>query len=225
MRFWIVALSMLPVPASPLADAATEEAKAIESDVAKLSERVYRITLDYGLRPNFAASVGADGILLVDTGHEEAATELLGVVSNLDQAEIRDIINTHAHGDHAGGNRAIGKDAVIIGFNDLDTMVSEGALSRGDRTSNRPSGELFDTFYSLRLNGETVWLIPRPGIHSSSDLIVYFVDSEVVHMGDLLLTKSFPAVGPMVKEYMVFLDDVIEAFPDETQFIGGHGPD
>ena len=57
------------------------------------------------------------------------------------------------------------------------------------------------------------------------DLIIYFTESGVVHMGDLLLTQSFPAVGPRVKKYLEILDWVIGEFPPSTIFIGGHGRD
>lgn len=44
-------------------------------------------------------------------------------------------------------------------------------------------------------------------------------------MGDLLLTQSFPACGPMIKKYLEILDRTIEFFPPETKFISGHGRD
>jgi glyoxylase-like metal-dependent hydrolase (beta-lactamase superfamily II) len=44
-------------------------------------------------------------------------------------------------------------------------------------------------------------------------------------MGDLLLTQSFPAVGPNVKEYLKILEKAMDIFPPETKFIGGHGRD
>ena len=44
-------------------------------------------------------------------------------------------------------------------------------------------------------------------------------------MGDLLLTESFPAVGAKVKEYLHILDKVLDIFPSDTIFVGGHGRD
>ena len=187
-----------------------------EKTVVKFSDCVYRITLDFGLRPNMGVSAGPDGILLVDTGHREAAVELLYAVNQIKEGDVRYIINTHSHGDHAGGNKICGENAVVIGYDDLDQMVSEGVLTRGDESSSH---------YSLDFNGEVIRIIPSPGVHSEKDLIIYFTHSEVVHMGDLLLTQSFPAVGPRVKEYLKILDWVMEEFPQGVKFIGGHGRD
>jgi len=187
-----------------------------EKTVIKFSDKVYRVTLNFGLRPNIGVSVGPDGILLVDTGHQEIAEELLSAVNQIMDGDISYIVNTHPHGDHAGGNEKCGADAVIIGYEDLGQMVSEGVLMRGDESNN---------FYSLDFNGEEIRIIPSPGAHSDKDLIIYFTESGVVHMGDLLLTQSFPAVGPRVKKYLEILDWAIDLFPQSTKFIGGHGRD
>jgi len=192
------------------------ESEGVEKTVVRLSDRVYRITLDYGLRPNTGVSGGADGILLVDTGHQEVAGELLAAVRQIRNGDIRYIINTHPHGDHAGGNDSCGENAVVVGYDDLAHLVSEGLLKRGGEANN---------FYSLDFNGEEIQIIPSPGAHSDKDLIIYFTGSGVVHMGDLLLTQSFPAVGPRVKMYLKILDWVVHEFPAGTKFIGGHGRD
>jgi cyclase len=187
-----------------------------EKTVVKFSDQVYRITLDFGLRPNIGVSAGSDGILLVDTGHPEVAGELQTAVRQIKEEDVRYIINTHSHGDHAGGNKTCGGNAIIIGYDDLGQMESEGVLTREDESYN---------FYSFDFNGEEIRIIPSPGAHSDKDLIIYFTDSGVVHMGDLLLTQSFPAVGPRVKKYLEILDWAIALFPQSTKFIGGHGRD
>ncbi len=194
------------------------EADGIENErkVVKFSDHVYRITIDYDLRPNIGISAGADGILLVDTGHKEVAGELLAAISQIKKGDVRYIINTHSHGDHTGGNKACGESAVVIGYDDLDLLVSEGVLKRDDESNN---------IYAFDFNGEEIRIIPSPGAHSDQDLIVYFTESGVVHMGDLLLTQSFPAVGPRVKKYLEILDWIIGKFPKDTKYIGGHGRD
>ena len=82
---------------------------------------------------------------------------------------------------------------------------------------------VFDSFYVLNFSGEKIKLIPYPGVHSGHDMLTYFSTSGVVHMGDLLLSESFPAIGSSIKEYLAFLDKVINIFPAKTIFISGHG--
>ena len=81
------------------------------------------------------------------------------------------------------------------------------------------------TYYYLRFNGEEIRLIPYPGIHSDADMIIYFSNSGVAHMGDLLLSQSFPSVGPKVDQYINLLEKVTGIFPKNTKFISGHGRD
>jgi glyoxylase-like metal-dependent hydrolase (beta-lactamase superfamily II) len=137
-------------------------------------------------------------------------------VNQIKDGNIRYIINTHPHGDHAGGNKTCGGNAVVIGYDDLEKRVSEGVLTQGEGSY---------PFYSMDLNGEEIRIIPSPGAHSSKDLIIHFTQSSVVHMGDLLLTQSFPAVGPRVKKYLEILEWTAKIFPQNTKFIGGHGRD
>jgi glyoxylase-like metal-dependent hydrolase (beta-lactamase superfamily II) len=193
--------------------------------VIQLSSQIYRVTFPYELQTNIGVSAGKDGILLVDTGFKQTAMELIYTVKNLCRKEIKYVINTHLHGDHVSGNIVCGKGATLIDGHNLDKCMSYGVVYPGNGELEGEKGIGFDTYFSLNFNGEKIQIIPYPGVHSDSDLLVYFSSSGVVHMGDLLLTQSFPAVGPKVKEYLDFIDKVIAVFPKDTKFIGGHGRD
>lgn len=201
-----------------------EDIEEIKETVVKLPGVITKITLDYGLYPNIGVSVGSDGILLVDTGHKTAAPKLFKVVSSMG-SPVKYIINTHSHGDHAGGNEIFSKDAVVIRYDNLLDMTGQGIVTCDTIPISGKSGLGFEACYSLFFNDEKIKIIPVPGVHSNEDLIIYFSGSGVVHMGDLLLTESFPAVGSKVKEYLHILDKVLNIFPSNTIFIGGHGRD
>jgi cyclase len=199
------------------------ESQETTVSVVKLTKNISRITLQFGLRPNTAALTGPDGILLVDTGHKDVADQLLSVVNELGSGAIKFIINTHLHGDHAGGNEIVGKGAEIISLNNLSQYVAKGVISQGTEELKRKSGESLGKYYLMHFNGEQIKLIPYPDVHSSADLLIYFSSSGVAHTGDLLLSQSFPAVGPNVQKYMVFLEEIIDFFPSDIKFIAGHG--
>jgi glyoxylase-like metal-dependent hydrolase (beta-lactamase superfamily II) len=196
-----------------------------KASVIKLTNNISRITLQFGLRPNTSVLTGPDGVLLVDTGHKDVADKLVSTVKELGSGTIKYIINTHLHHDHAGGNDIVGKEAEIIHLNNMNQYLSKGIISQGKEELKGKSGKSLGKYYLLNFNGEQVKLIPYPGVHSSSDLIIYFSSSGVAHMGDLLLTQSFPAVGPNVQNYLEFLEIIIDFFPSDTKFIGGHGRD
>lgn len=195
------------------------------ASVIKLEDSIYRITFQYSLRPNIAALTGSDGVLLVDTGHQETAEELISKVEDFKSGDLKYIINTHLHGDHAGGNLLVGKKAEIIHYQNLKEFVTRGVLRLVEEERKEMVTNLSGEYYALNFNGEKIKIIPYPGVHSGNDLIIYFSNSGVAHMGDLLLTQSFPAVGPKVQEYLEFLEKVMASFPPGTKFIGGHGRD
>ena len=193
--------------------------------VIKLTDSIYRITFPYSLRPNIAVLTGSDGVLLVDTGHQETAEELIIKVEDFKSGDLKYIINTHLHSDHAGGNLLVGKKAEIIHCQNLKEFVTRGVLRLVEEEEKEMEAMLLGQYYALDFNREKIKIIPYPGVHSGNDLIIYFSTSGVAHMGDLLLTQSFPAVGPKVQEYLEFLEKVMASFPPRTKFIGGHGRD
>ena len=197
-----------------------------ELDVSCLARNIFRMTIPFRGRANIGSSIGADGILLVDTGfNNRAVEELEKTLKALKDDTIKYIINTHLHWDHVNGNHIGTESTVKIDHQNLEQMASAGIITRGKGPLKGKSGKTFDTYYSLRFNGEEIRIIPYPGIHSDSDLIVHFTGSGVIQMGDLLISQSFPSIGPRVKEYMNLLEKTIDVFPGNTKFISGHGRD
>ncbi|MBU0717607.1 MAG: MBL fold metallo-hydrolase, partial [Planctomycetes bacterium] len=197
----------------------------VEEQLVQLGKNLYRHTRSYNLRPNVGISAGPDGVLVVDTGEEQVAERLMAAVLALGKGEPKYIINTHPHGDHVGGNAVLGAGATIINQGNLEKCREQGILLRGPEPLKASSGRAFETYYAMHFNGEEIRLIPAPGAHTDDDLLVHFADSGVAHMGDLLLTQSFPAVGDHVKQYLDILETVLEVFPPNTTFIAGHGRD
>ena len=87
---------------------------------------------------------------------------------------------------------------------------------------------LIDEELSLRFNGEEIKIMPAPG-HTSSDMIVHFIDSGVVYMGDLLFSDTFPTVFPAYSgnadQFLATIKKLIEKLPADVKLIAGHGRD
>ena len=80
--------------------------------IEQLNDHLYAITCTgghmFGLDPygiTLIASVGEDGILLVDAGFLSTGESLRDTLAVLGDGNVRMIINTHCHGDHTMGNR------------------------------------------------------------------------------------------------------------------------
>src|SRR5690349_18663417 len=75
----------------------------VQIKVTKVSGNIYMLEGEGG---NIAASVGEDGIVIVDDEFAPLADKIQAALKDLKITDkpVRFVINTHYHGDHAGGN-------------------------------------------------------------------------------------------------------------------------
>ena len=197
--------------------------------VEKLSETLYKFTLSQSdFTVNLIVSIGPDGILLVDTGWAVTAEDLKKKIEELSDGLIKLIIFTHQHGDHIGGRGVLGENATLISHkNTKDELAGKYYALDPLPGQELPLIALEDEL-SLRFNGEDIQIIPAPG-HTHSDMVVYFIDSGVVHMGDLLFSDTFPVMFPAwggdADQYLKTISRLIEKFPADVKLIAGHGRD
>jgi cyclase len=89
---------------------------------------------------NITVQVGADGVLLVDSGSAGMSDEVLAAIQKICgkprgsplEGKIRYIVNTSADSDHTGGNERLSKAGIGFNTNDPANSVSD--------TSSNPAG-------------------------------------------------------------------------------------
>src|SRR6202047_459179 len=81
----------------------TPDWSTVQIKVTKVSGNIYMLEGEGG---NIAASVGEDGIVIVDDEFAPLADKIQAALKNLKITDkpVRFVINTHYHGDHTGGN-------------------------------------------------------------------------------------------------------------------------
>ena len=220
MLVWALILVFCVFPLTNLSQSEGEEGK-----VFKLSKNLFRVTFATPVFVNLVLFTGPEGILLVDTGEKHTGGQLESVVKKHQPARVKYIINTHLHEDHTGGNEVLGKNAVIINFDNLSKWHEQGIIFPGQGGLTGKTGTSFATYYSLFFNNEEIIIIPAAGGHSGEDVIVFFKDSGIVHLGDLLFSDSFPLILGSLNKYQKILKKAIDIFPTNTTFIAGHGKD
>ena len=145
---------------------------------------------------------------------------------------IKFIVNTHYHGDHTGGNEIFGKEAPILAHENVRARLAAGSTARGNGTPPAPKDALpvitFNDRASLHVNGEEIRAIHFPHGHTDGDSVIYFTQSNVVHMGDDFFNGMYPFVdvenGGSVKGTLAGVDKVLSTLPDDAKVIPGHGP-
>jgi cyclase len=190
-----------------------------------------------GAASNVAVQIGDDGILVVDTGGQETAAEVLAAIRALSDKPIRWVVNTHAHSDHTGGNETISQAGLTVNGNPAAIVGHENVLARmsaEDRpVTEWPLNSFFESGRDFYFNGEAVFLHHVPSAHTDGDVMVYFRGSDVLVTGDLFVTTHFPLVdlayGGGIDGYLaglnLALDITVPAYLQEggTYVIPGHG--
>jgi glyoxylase-like metal-dependent hydrolase (beta-lactamase superfamily II) len=216
-------------------------------DVLPIRGGIYMLS---GAGGNVTVQVGADGVLVVDTGDGSRTDQLLAAIRTLSDRPIRWIVNTHFHADHTGGNGPMAKAGrsvpqLTIGagklFSDADQTASivahENVLKRMSvaqtTNENLPLNTFFVEEKELFFNGEPIQVIHRPEAHTDGDVLVFFRRSDVLVTGDLFVTTGYPPIeaasGGTFSGYLSALNEIIHiAIPEEKQeggtwIVPGHG--
>ena len=87
--------------------------EGVELSIEPVAGNVYMIQRPGG-GGNVGASVGPDGVLLVDSLFAPLSDKLVAAVRQVTSDQIRFLVNTHIHGDHIGGNAPLAEQGVLI---------------------------------------------------------------------------------------------------------------
>jgi glyoxylase-like metal-dependent hydrolase (beta-lactamase superfamily II) len=236
MRFGIifcVALASMPLGLG----AQEPDLGKVEIKVTKVAGNVY--LLQGGEGGNMAASVGEDGIVLVDDEFAPLATKIAAALKSIGITDkpVRFIINTHYHFDHTGGNLPFSQQgSTIIAHDNVRTRLTSGgtagnggALHFDEVPADRAALPVitFDHDVSVHLNGEDVRALHYPSGHTDGDVIIFFPKANVVHMGDDYVRYGFPFIdvqaGGSVQGMIKACEGAIEILPPDVKIIPGHG--
>lgn len=197
----------------------------VRFETTQVSPRVRRLAFPWGMMNNVLVFSGSEGAVVVDSGFSERAVEdLKREIAAFCKPGVRFLVNSHGHGDHVAGNAIAPSPAAVITAASLAAGSPGLPITREAEPLKGRTGRTLPAPYTLRTGGTDIKLIPRPGLHSDADVLVYFPSEGVVAMGDLLLSESMPALQD-IPGYLSFLDDVLDVFPEKTVFVSGHGRD
>ena len=192
---------------------AAQQAPGTNLEVLQVRPNFYMIA---GAGGNIGFQVGADGVVVVDSGSASSADAVVAAIRKVTTQPIRYVINTSADPDHVGGNAAVAKAgqtlftqgggaglaADFLGGGGVDTFRRTG-LDENERTGGQPSpfpvgAWPTETFNQPRkymyLNGEGIEVFHQPAAHTDGDAIVFFRRSDVVVAGDVFDTTRFPVI-------------------------------
>jgi cyclase len=208
----------------------------VQIKVTKVSGNIYMLEGEGG---NIAASVGEDGIVIVDDQFAPLADKIQAALKDLKVTDkpVRFVINTHYHGDHTGGNEPFANtgSTVIAQDNVRKRLETGGTAGNGGSMKMEmkaaPKAALpvitFEHDVTVHLNGEDIRALHFPAGHTDGDAVIFFPKNNVVHMGDDFVRYGFPfidvASGGSVQGMIDAMEKASAQLPADVKVIPGHG--
>ena len=227
-------LALISLLGSGLVTAQDHDFSKVQMKVSKVAGNVYMLE---GAGGNIGASVGDDGIVLVDDQYAPLADKIQAALKGITDKPVRFIINTHYHPDHTGSNEYFQKQAPIIAHDNVRKRLEAGGPAGNGGSLHmefkpEPKEALpiltFDHDVTVHLNGEDIRALYFPAGHTDGDSIIFFPKSNVVHMGDDFVTYGFPFIdvdsGGSINGMIDAVEKVIGQLPADVKIIPGHGP-
>jgi cyclase len=203
-------------------------ASAQNIDFAKQDIQTVRITdgiyvlMGGPAQGNILASVGPDGIFLVDSMYAPMHQKIMDALGKISNQPVRFLVNTHLHGDHTAGNEAMAKaGAVIISQDNMRQRMAA-------QPANQPALTYRDNM-TLHFNGDDIYIFHPAPAHTDGDSIVYFQKANVMHVGDVPASLRYPNIGVneggTVNGMIAAGREVMRVANENTKIIPGHlGP-
>jgi cyclase len=213
----------------------------IEIKTDKLAPNLYMLSGSENVDPGhpdgaggrIGVLAGPDGIFMVDAQYLQIGDKVLAAVRRIDAGPIRFLVNTHIHGDHSAGNATFAKQgAVLLAREELRAGLVRQETPTAPPAARDPARLPVLTYgmgdpVRLRMNGETVELIPVQAAHTGGDTIVRFVNADVIMMGDFYRNFGYPFIdtnnGGSLKGALDGLELTMKIAGPNTRLIPGHG--
>ena len=212
--------------------ASAPERKLPDVKTTDLGHGIYMLM---GLGGNIGVSSGEDGLVVIDDQYAKMAPKIQAALKVISDRPVRFLINTHYHGDHAGGNvdmQALG--ANIIAHDNVYKRLTTPTQNKLWKNTVEPMPKAawpvltYTQKSTLHLNGQTIVLTHVKNSHTDGDSLVYFEQANVLHMGDNFFNAMLPYIdvdGGGSVDGMIKAQEVGLAIAnDATKIIPGHGP-
>ena len=183
---------------------------------------------------NMAVLTGADGKLLVDAEIVSTQRQVSAALARISSDPIKQLINTHWHWDHTGGNEWIhDAGATILAHENTRKHLSTDTRVEGWKHifPAAPKGAIpsmvFAEKYKLHTNGSTLDLEHYAPAHTDSDISVHFTEADILHTGDTFWNRSYPFIdystGGSIDGQIRAARENLAKVGGKTLIVPGHG--
>jgi glyoxylase-like metal-dependent hydrolase (beta-lactamase superfamily II) len=214
---------MLSVAGTALAQ--QRDFSKVQIKTNKVTDNIYMLE---GSGGNIGVLTGDDGVVLIDDQFAPLTEKIVAAIKEISDKDIRFLINTHIHPDHTGGNENLGKMGVdIIAHDNVRSRLAAGVNNNPPLPKEGLPVVTFNDTVTFHMNGETVKAFKVGSAHTDGDTVIHFMDSNVIHTGDVFRTTSYPFIdknnGGSFGGLLEVLQQLYDMSGAETVIIPGHG--
>ena len=196
----------------------------------RVSDDIYVFTSDLYAQVTASSVVTEEGIIVIDTlPFPEETRSMIEYLEGLGRGEIRYLINTHWHGDHAYGNYLFEGVQLVGHQRCADSLLDLGVRTLEESKETSPELEEVEirvpdiTFdpgdMLLHLGGKSLHMVLTPG-HTPDSTVVYVKEDKVLLAADTVMPLPYFVWGSR-EDFIDSLQRVLE-FNMET-VVQGHG--
>ena len=184
---------------------------------------------------NITVLDGPDGKLMVDAGISGSHPQILSALESISANPLKEVINSHWHFDHTGGNpwlHAAGA-RITAHKNTAKHMATKTTVTPWSYTfpPTPPPGlpaRLLDTDAFFSINGRHVSVTHPEHAHTDGDLVVAFKESNVIAAADTFWNGYYPFIdteaGGTIEGMISATKANLALANDATRIVPGHGP-
>ena len=207
-----------------------------EAATARVTVQTLRRNVSVLLGPggNIAVLTGPDGKLLVDAEIVTARPNVSAALASINADPIKQLINTHWHFDHTGGNEWLHKAGANILAQEntrkhlsVDTRVEGWVHTFPAAPAGAIPSTVFKEDHTLHSNGTTLTLKHYLPAHTDSDISVHFEEADIFHTGDTFWNRDYPFIdystGGSIDGTIRAAESNIAKVTDKMIVIPGHG--
>jgi glyoxylase-like metal-dependent hydrolase (beta-lactamase superfamily II) len=208
-----------------------------EAATAKVTIQNLRrnVSVLLGAGGNIAVLTGPDGKLLVDAEIVTSRPNISKALASINADPIKQLINTHWHFDHTGGNAWVHEaGASILAHENTRKHLSKATFVGGNfqyTFPTAPAGAIPSTVFkdehTLHANNTTLMLKHYEPAHTDSDISVHFVEADILHAGDTFWNRDYPFIdywtGGSIDGHIRAAEANVAKATDKTIVIPGHG--
>ncbi len=177
-----------------------------------------------GAGGNIGLSIGDDGAFVIDDQFAPLSEKIMAAIKSLTDKPVEFVLNTHHHGDHTGGNEALGKSGAHIVAHD---NVRKRLLAADNTAVAALPVITFSKTTTFYWNGHEAYIFHPENAHTDGDAIIFFRDINVMHMGDVFFSGRYPYIdtgsGGSIDGFISALEASAAMIDMDTKIIPGHG--